>query len=485
MSEKIINDLNKINDIKNSIKDTINSNGGNIGDNMPFADYNNVLKDMLSEEWQPQPDWWDIDAILEEDTEDYAGKMIVLLNDSRDTITLPISYWTIMGADKIRFSDGIEYISPKTEINHTWDKTQDKECSLGYKTRYIIFYWKDDTNFGVWDFNNIFESLYIIHKGMNISTSRYDFQYNRLKICECIKFTNCILDCNNGQLIFNSRAEKIEFNNSNIINVSNFKQLLNNNIFISNDNINMIYELTKNANIDSFDSSFFNCINLENINMDLNYTRNATTVQLMFSGCYNLKYINDNNELDLSNCISAVSLFSNCRKIKNVNLKNTRQITNFSNAFADCYNLKSVGEINTESCTNMSTMFSTCFNLKYVNLTDTSKVTNMFNLFLDCQNLQGIENINFESVSNIKNMFVRCYSLSNINNISNIKISGINFSECKILSYDTLLRIINALYDYVSEGNEETHTITLGSTNLAKLTEEEIAVGTEKGWTIS
>lgn len=49
-------------------------------------------------------------------------------------------------------------------------------------------------------------------------------------------------------------------------------------------------------------------------------------------------------------------------------------------------------------------------------------------------------------------------------------------------SHDFLVAIIAGLYDY-SGGTA--HTATFGSTNLAKLTAEEIAVATNKGWTLA
>ena len=72
-----------------------------------------------------------------------------------------------------------------------------------------------------------------------------------------------------------------------------------------------------------------------------------------------------------------------------------------------------------------------------------------------------------------------------------------NYSDNYNLSYDSLILIINKLYDlnitygvYDEEGNPGTGTLytqklVLGSKNLAKLTAEEIAIATNKGWTVS
>lgn len=61
--------------------------------------------------------------------------------------------------------------------------------------------------------------------------------------------------------------------------------------------------------------------------------------------------------------------------------------------------------------------------------------------------------------------------------------SDVSFSYCKKLTYESLMSIINALKDF--SGTSETRTCTLGEANLAKLTDAEKAIATEKGWTLA
>jgi len=46
------------------------------------------------------------------------------------------------------------------------------------------------------------------------------------------------------------------------------------------------------------------------------------------------------------------------------------------------------------------------------------------------------------------------------------------------------MNVINNLYDIATKGCN-TQQLVLGSTNIAKLTAEEIAIATNKGWTVS
>ncbi|WP_291632003.1 BspA family leucine-rich repeat surface protein, partial [Clostridium sp.] len=48
---------------------------------------------------------------------------------------------------------------------------------------------------------------------------------------------------------------------------------------------------------------------------------------------------------------------------------------------------------------------------------------------------------------------------------------------------NSFVSFFNCLYDYASEGASANYTIQIGSTNLAKLTDEQIAIATNKGWT--
>lgn len=60
--------------------------------------------------------------------------------------------------------------------------------------------------------------------------------------------------------------------------------------------------------------------------------------------------------------------------------------------------------------------------------------------------------------------------------------SNIWFQNCNKLTHDSLMSIINALKDYSDDTSGTDWVVTLGSTNIAKLTEEEIAIAENKGW---
>lgn len=84
-----------------------------------------------------------------------------------------------------------------------------------------------------------------------------------------------------------------------------------------------------------------------------------------------------------------------------------------------------------------------------------------------------------------QNTFAECKNLENLVVEGVIGKNLLNFSHCTKLTHDSLLSILNALKDYSADTSGEKHTITLGTTNLAKLTDAEKAIATEKGWTLA
>ena len=52
------------------------------------------------------------------------------------------------------------------------------------------------------------------------------------------------------------------------------------------------------------------------------------------------------------------------------------------------------------------------------------------------------------------------------------------------LTVQSLMNVINNLYDFRANGSTVTRNLTIGAYNLRKLTDEQKAVATNKGWTL-
>ena len=103
--------------------------------------------------------------------------------------------------------------------------------------------------------------------------------------------------------------------------------------------------------------------------------------------------------------------------------------------------------------------------------------------FFGCESLTDVPLLDFSNVTSIIFAFNNCYKLVNLGGFKNLKCS-LNLSSSDRLTVDSLMNVINNLYDFVGNGESTTRTLQLGTTNLNKLTAEQKAVATNKGWVL-
>ena len=157
----------------------------------------------------------------------------------------------------------------------------------------------------------------------------------------------------------------------------------------------------------------------------------------------------------------------------------TSNVTDMNSMFYECYNLTTVPLLDTSNVTNMPNIFSYCSNLTTVPLFDTSKVTNMNSMFYHCPKLTTVPRFDTSKVRNMNSMFSSCNNLEEIHMI-NIN-ANLDISASTKFTREALLEIIGNLKAQTS-GNK---TLTMGATNLAKLTDEDKKIATDKGWTLA
>lgn len=214
--------------------------------------------------------------------------------------------------------------------------------------------------------------------------------------------------------------------------------------------------------------------------------------------------------INTSNVISMTGAFTNCSSLKSIPLLDTSNVTNFNQAFAYCKLLQEIPLLDTSNATTTYGMFSDCTALAKIPLIDTSKVENMSNMFSNCYALETIPVLNTSNAVSVESMFSMCPKIdnlplldfTNVGNASNFlgynwdtnmaitNLAGfhnlrINFdvSNCVNLTAESLMNIINEALDLSVGG--WTCTLTFGATNIEKLTEDQIAIATAKGWTIA
>lgn len=182
---------------------------------------------------------------------------------------------------------------------------------------------------------------------------------------------------------------------------------------------------------------------------------------------------------------------------------NLTGITSMEGAFTNCANLLEIPEeMDTSSVTTMASAFSFCSSLPEIKNLNTENVRYMTSTFNNCTKLTKLPQLRADKVTTIYNTFNECNSLSDFggllnigksfyNTITNAYYHTLTFTGANNLTHDSLMNIINGLYDLnltynvAGGGTLYTQKLMLGSTNLAKLTADEIAIATNKGWTVS
>ena len=182
---------------------------------------------------------------------------------------------------------------------------------------------------------------------------------------------------------------------------------------------------------------------------------------------------------DFDGVTNMISMFSDCYNLTTIPQIDTSSVTIMQNMFSDCYNLTTISQIDTSSVTIMESMFTNCFQLTTIPQIDTSSVTDMSYMFFSCSKLTTIPLIDTSSVTDMTNIFRSCSSLADLGGLMGLK-CDIDLSSCP-LTHDSILNVINKAADVTASPK----TLTLGSTNLAKLSDEEKAIATNKGWTLA
>lgn len=183
---------------------------------------------------------------------------------------------------------------------------------------------------------------------------------------------------------------------------------------------------------------------------------------------------------DTADVTDMTNFFANSRDLVSVPLIDTSKATTMYQMFYYCQKITSVPLFDTSKVTSTASMFHNCVNLTSVPTFNTSEVTSMFYMFYKCINLTSIPAFDVSKSISMTHMIDDCSKLEAIH-MKNIG-TDLDISQTYSTKFtrEALLEIIGNLKTVTT-----TKTLTLGSTNLAKLTDEDKAIATNKGWTLA
>ena len=163
------------------------------------------------------------------------------------------------------------------------------------------------------------------------------------------------------------------------------------------------------------------------------------------------------------------------------------KVWNFEGMFYNNINLTGATLTITEAMVCTSS-FAGCRRLKEVTRNGAGRVADTINMFYGCGSLTSATIGGYwEHLSVADNMFYGCSSLTDFSGLRNVRLS-LNLSPCSSLTQTSLLNTIDGLYDFTGNGlnpGSSQGTLTLGATNINKLTDEQKAIATNKGWTLA
>ena len=180
---------------------------------------------------------------------------------------------------------------------------------------------------------------------------------------------------------------------------------------------------------------------------------------------------------DMSNVEIANYIFQETN-LKTIPQFNTSKLKNMDGFFSQCYSLESIPLLDLSNVTTANSAFSSCKSLKSIPEFNTSKLQNASNLFSGCSSLISIPRLNFSKVTSLYHVVYNCTSLKEFLPYG-MKVS-FDLSTSTLFERENLVTVLNNLANVTT-----TQTLTLGETNLAKLTDEDKKIATDKGWTLA
>ena len=196
---------------------------------------------------------------------------------------------------------------------------------------------------------------------------------------------------------------------------------------------------------------------------------NITDMSEMFYQCSGLTGELDLSSWDTSNVTTMEYMFNQCSKLTSLDVSNwdTSKLTKITNMFNYCSKLTSLDVSNW----------------------DTSNISDMSNLFNGCSGLTSLDlstwNISNLSVTN--GMFSNCAALTSLklNDLGRYQYcTSLDLSFCSKLTKDSILFLFNNAFDRATAGYTTAFTITLNAATKALLSDDELAIATNKGFTV-
>ena len=167
-----------------------------------------------------------------------------------------------------------------------------------------------------------------------------------------------------------------------------------------------------------------------------------------------------------------------CSLLTEFPLIDTSKGIDFRYAWYYCSSLKSFPMLNLGKGTNFYEAWYNCSSLTEFPPLDLHNGTNFGEAWKNCSSLTDFAQVDLSAGTDFGGAWNGCSNLTNLGGFGVIK-ESFSLSDSPKLTVESLMNVINQAATVTGK------TMTLGSTNLAKLTDEQKSVATSKGWTLA
>ncbi|MDO5433839.1 BspA family leucine-rich repeat surface protein [Eubacterium sp.] len=489
LSSELIADIKEI---KDQIQTAIVEKGVFLESDAPFNTYPGAVNSI---NYYPS----DIDPGTVMPVEDMAQCKQIITDDIQEGYTYKAIFlyydeisrsFTVGGENEyaIKTCDGTFYsgkASETSEITHVWnDSLCETSAFNGAKIRWFIQYTKTEDSFvndyaaayvcvdtsavsesilkqgniGYYGIDGIRGARLQISKNPNLYTALFPYHLMFLLDIDFSEVTQASL--------FGSVDTFLKYPN-----------LLNTNDLESIQNMFMMAKVRKApyfdiSSVKNMEGMFYSCTLLESV--PLYDTSSIENMSTSFGWCHRLQILPN---LDCSKVKNTSRMFQNCYSLTKMPVYDFPKLETADAMFDWCHSLHDIGVFNLPLCVSAKNMFAFCSSLTEINFSNTSSLKDATGMFTSCTRLRSVGVIDMSFVETADHMFSYCGCLEKLE-LRNINCS-LDLSASTKFSAVSLVNVLNNLKQTTTE-----KTLTLGATNLEKLTAEQKAIATNKGWTL-
>lgn len=264
-------------------------------------------------------------------------------------------------------------------------------------------------------------------------------------------------------------------------------------------NLKELPALNNTGSVNNVMRLFYNCSGLQSIDLTLlSGMTKLTSLEGLFENCSSLQSVDLAPLSRITGLTNITRLFYGCSSLQTIDLNPLSEltgVTNIANLFFGCSRLQSIDLTPLSGMTKVTSVYGLCYlcsELQSIDLTPLSaltKLTRISSVFSGCFKLQSVHlgGLSIDAVppsnssfDGIGDMFNSCGSLTTVTGsfTGTIKQDGFNLSASPLTAESCMV-----FFDALDPNYE--YTIKISQTTFDSLSEEQLAVATSKGWTVS